>query len=141
LHAFLRGAHTHVQVHTRTRVVGVVWAKRVSKEREALPAGISQRSLGLIERQPELRHHLLRPRQRLTRTTAAEDDEVVSVGDDVSAEGFATPASTPVLQEPVHVDVGKQRACHALNAKDNLGVLMAQTWWILAAPHYETSWP
>jgi hypothetical protein len=37
----------------------------------------------------------------------------------VSTEGFATSASTPVLQEPVHVDVGKQWARDALNAKDN----------------------
>jgi len=51
--------------------------------------------------------------------TAAEDDKVVGVGDNMSTEGFATSASTPVLQEPVHVDVGKQWARDALNAKDN----------------------
>src|SRR5262249_44478395 len=88
-------------------------AERVAKEREALLTGISQRGLGLVERQPKLGHHPLRPRQRLTRTTAAEDDEVVSVGDNVSTEGFATTTLTPVLQEPVHVDVGQQWARHA----------------------------
>src|SRR5262249_12456859 len=50
-------------------------AERVAKEREALLTGISQRGLSLIERQPKLGHHRLRPRQRLGRTTATEDDE------------------------------------------------------------------
>ena len=59
---------------------------------------------------PSLRHHRLRPRQRLGRTTAAEDDEVVGIGDDVGTERFAASGQTPVLQEPVHVDVGEQRA-------------------------------
>jgi hypothetical protein len=49
-------------------------------------------------------------RQRLGRTTAAEDDEVVGVGDNMGTESFAASAETPVLQEPVHVDVGEQRA-------------------------------
>ena len=31
-------------------------------------------------------------------------------------------------------------ADHALNAKDNLRVLMPRTCWILAAPRYEASW-
>ena len=61
-------------------------------------------------RQPELGHHRLRPRQCLGRTTAAEDDEVVGIGDDVGMERFAASGQTPVLQEPVHVDVGQQRA-------------------------------
>ena len=39
---------------------------------------------------------------------AAEDNEVVSLGDDVSLERVATASQTPMLQEPVHVDVGQQ---------------------------------
>jgi hypothetical protein len=94
-------------------------AERVAKERKALLTGISQRGLRLIERQPELCHHFFRPRQRLGRTTAAEDDEVVGVRDDMSLEHFATSASTPVLQESIYVDVGEQRTRDALNAKGN----------------------
>src|SRR5262245_38550683 len=105
LHAFLRGARTHVQIHTRTRVVWVVRAKRVAKKGGAFPTSISQRGLGLVERQPKLSHHPLRPCQRFGRATAAKDDKVVGVGDNMSTEGFATSASTPVLQEPVHVDL------------------------------------
>src|SRR5262245_64945849 len=84
--------------------------ERVAKEREALLSGILQRGLGLVERQPQLGHHPLRPRQRLGCATAAEDDEVVGVGDDPSTERFTAAAETPVLQEPVHVDIGKQWA-------------------------------
>src|SRR5215813_9359190 len=42
--------------------------------------------------------------------TAAKDDEVVGIRDDMGTESFATTALTPVLQEPVHVDIGKQWA-------------------------------
>src|SRR5262245_59878055 len=94
-------------------------AERVAKECEAFLSGVSQRGLGLVERQPELRHRRLRARQSLGRTTAAEDDEVVGIGNDVGTECLPTTASTPVLQEPVHVDVGEQWARYALNAKDN----------------------
>ena len=37
-------------------------AERVAKEVEAFPSGISQRSFRLVDRQPELGHHRLRPR-------------------------------------------------------------------------------
>ena len=94
-------------------------AEGVAKEVEALFAGIFQRGLGLVDGQPELYHHRLCPSQRLRRATAAEDDEVIGVRDNVSAERFAASGQTPIFQEPVHVNVGEQRACDALNAKDN----------------------
>src|SRR5262249_40012719 len=94
------------------RVVGVVRAKREAKEREALLTGIFQRGFSLVDRQPKLGHHPLRPRQRLGRTTVAEDDEVVGIGDNMSAEVFTASALTPMFQEPVHVDVGEQGACN-----------------------------
>src|SRR5271165_2861574 len=61
----------------------------VAKEIEALIPGVPHRGFRLVERQPELRHHRLRPRQGLLRAAAAEDDEVVGVRDDVSPERFA----------------------------------------------------
>ena len=39
--------------------------------------------------------------------TAAEDDEVVGIGDDMGTERLVAPAQTPMLQEPVHIDVGE----------------------------------
>jgi len=42
---------------------------------------------------------------------AAENDEVIS-RDDMRPERFTTFGQPPVLQEPVHVDVGKRRACN-----------------------------
>src|SRR5208282_6488376 len=51
-------------------------AERVAKEVEALLAGVFQRGFRLVDGEPELGHHRLRPRQRPGRMTAAEDDEV-----------------------------------------------------------------
>jgi hypothetical protein len=53
--------------------------------------------------------------------SAAEDDEVVGVMDDVRAEGLAASRKTPMLQEAVHLNHGEQwavdpalrRAAHA----------------------------
>ena len=42
--------------------------------------------------------------------SAAEDDEVVGVIDDVGAESLAASAATPMLQETVHVDHGEHWA-------------------------------
>src|SRR4029077_19441349 len=63
-----------------------------------------------FEWSPEPRHHSLRPRQSLRRMSAAENDEVVSIRDDVCTERFPTSGQPAALQEPVHVDVGKHRA-------------------------------
>src|SRR5262249_22473450 len=107
------------------RVVGVVRAKRVAKEVEAFLTGIPQRGFRLVDRQPELGHYPLRPRQRLGRTTAAKDDEAVGIGDDMGTERLATTASTPVLQEPVHVDMGEQWARDAALRRAALVLLAA----------------
>src|ERR1700692_3710202 len=94
-------------------------AERVAEEVEAFLSGVSQRSFRLVDRQPELGHHRLRPRQCLRRTTAAEDNEVVGIGDDVSMERLVASSQTPMLQEPVHVDVGQQWTCDSPYAKGN----------------------
>src|SRR3954449_5285735 len=85
-------------------------SERVSEEVEAFHSCVLQRGFHLVERQPELRHHYFCPRQGLSRTSLAEDNEVVGVVDDVRAERLAAAAATPMPQEAVHVDVGKQRA-------------------------------
>ena len=41
--------------------------------------------------------------------STAENDEVVGIRDDVSTERFPASGQPPVLQEPVHVDVGEQK--------------------------------
>src|SRR5258708_1744179 len=88
-------------------------AERVTKELEALLPGIFERGLRLVQCQPELRHHRLCPRQRLRRAAAAEDDEVISVRNDVRSERFTASGEPPMLQEPIHVHVGQQRADNA----------------------------
>ena len=42
--------------------------------------------------------------------SAAENDEVVGIRDDVCMERYPASGQPPVLQEPVHVDVGEHRA-------------------------------
>src|SRR5580692_1633 len=41
--------------------------------------------------------------------TAAEDNEVIGVRDDLRPERFTASGQPPMLQEPVHVQVGQQR--------------------------------
>ena len=106
-HALLRRARPEIPVAI---LAIAVRAERVAKEVEALAPSVANRGLRLVEGEPEPGHHLPRPRQGLGRVTAAEDDEVVGIGDDVGPIGDAPSARTPVLQEAVHVEVGQQRA-------------------------------
>ena len=53
----------------------------------------AQRGLCLVEREPELGHHRLRPRQSLSRASATEDDEVVSIRDTCEWNASAHPVS------------------------------------------------
>src|ERR1700730_526764 len=106
LHALLGRACAQIPTAT---VGKVAWSQRIAKEIEAFPPGVLHRGFRLVECQPEFRHHRLRPRQRLFRMSAAEDDKVVGVRDDMCAEHFATSTETPMLQEPVHVNHGEQR--------------------------------
>ena len=85
----------------------------VSEEVEAVRSGIFHRGFCLVESQPKLRHHHLRPRQSLSRRLLAEDNEVISIVDDVRPEGLAAIGKSPMLEEAIHVDVGKQRAGYA----------------------------
>jgi hypothetical protein len=67
-----------------------MWSERVSKKPETLPPSVLQRGFGLVDCQPEPRHHDLCPRQRFSRASATEDDEVISIGDDVRTKSFLT---------------------------------------------------
>jgi hypothetical protein len=57
--------------------------------------------------------------------TAAEDDEVIGIRDDMSVERFAAARQTPIFQEPVHVDGGEQGACNSTLGRAALGSLAA----------------
>ena len=94
-HAFLGRGRPQIPTTTISKVA---WAEGVAKEIEAFASSVFQRSFRLVDRQPELRHHRRRPRQRLRRVSAAEDDEVVGVIDDVGAESLAASAATPMLE-------------------------------------------
>jgi len=70
------------------------------------------------------------------------DDIVVRVAHDNHVTGGASlpPLVDPLIIDMMEIDVRQERACHALNAKDNLCVLMSRTCWILAAPRCEARW-
>ena len=51
-------------------------------------------------------HHLAGPFARLRRMSAAEDHEVIGVVDDDRFVRLSFPRLPPMLQEPVHVQVG-----------------------------------
>jgi hypothetical protein len=109
LHAFLRRTCAQIPM---TILPVMVRAEAIAKEVEALVPGIPDYGLRLVEGKPELGHYQPRPRQCLIRKSAAEDDEVVGIGDDMSSVGFTSSSAPPVLEEAVHVDVGEQRADH-----------------------------
>src|SRR5262249_57379350 len=77
-----------------------VRSERVAQEVEAFLPSILQRGLGFVECQPKPPHHSLRPRQGLSRTSTAEDDEVVGIRDDVRSERFPPPPPPPPLPPP-----------------------------------------
>jgi hypothetical protein len=97
----------------------MVRAEAIAKEFEAFVPGVPDYGLRLVEGKPELGHHHPRPRQCLIRKSAAEDDEVVGIGDDMSSVGFTSSSAPPVLEEAVHVDVSQQRTDDAPYAKGN----------------------
>ena len=86
----------------------MAWSQRVAKKIEAFSPSIFHRGFRPVERQPECHHHCSCPRRRLLRMTAAENDEVIGIGNDMRMECFTASAQTPMLQESVHVDDGKQ---------------------------------
>jgi hypothetical protein len=54
-----------------------------------------------------------------TATGRTADDKVIGVVDDVCPERLIAAGEPPMLEEPVHVDIGQQRARHSPNAKGN----------------------
>src|SRR5689334_25403577 len=88
----------------------MVWPKRISKKVEPFVPNVSDRGLCLVERQPQPVHHLSRPRLGLVRMSAAENDEVIGIGDDMGSIGCVPSALSPVLQEAVHVEVSQHWA-------------------------------
>src|SRR6266853_5937018 len=86
--------------------------KSIAQEIEAFLLGIPDTGLLLVQSQAQPSHHRLRPRSRFLRFSAAEDHEIVRIIDDVRPILLSLPLSAPVLQKPVHVQVGQQRAGH-----------------------------
>src|SRR3954453_1850068 len=110
LHTLLRWARAQVPPAISRKVVR---SKRISKKVEPLVPSVPDRGLCLVQRQPQPVHHLSRPRLGLFRMFAAENDEVIGIGDDMGSIGCVPSALSPVLQEAVHVEVGQHWANHS----------------------------
>src|SRR6516165_9802896 len=103
--ALLRRAGPEIPPAVLREIVG---SEAVAEEVETLLACITQAGLRLVELEPQTAHDLCRPRLRLRRATAAEDDEVVCVVDHMRLELAPLLGQPPVLEKAVHVDVGEQ---------------------------------
>lgn len=77
-HAFLGRSRAKIPPSPIAEAAG---SERVPKKVKAFQSGILHRGFSLVERQPKLDHHRFRPRQCLLRVAAAENDEVVGIGD------------------------------------------------------------
>ncbi len=96
------------------------------------PEGVSQKikplfsclldaGLRFVQRESNPGHHTPRPIQRLGRTTATENHEIIGVVDHLGLENLTPSGDPPVLQKTVHVQVGEQGTDDSPYAKGNLG--------------------
>src|SRR3954468_7485259 len=110
LHALRRRAGPQIPV---TILPEVVRPEAVAQEVEVFLPRITHGSLRFVDGEPKPGHDLPRPRQRLCRVSAAEDDEVVGIVHDMRFVGVTTALVTPVPEKAVHVSVSQQRAGHS----------------------------
>ena len=80
-----------------------MWPKRVTQEMKALLACCFDAGLRFVQSKAEPRHHPARPIQRLRRMSAAENHEIIGVGDHLRSERLALSGDPPVLEESVHI--------------------------------------
>ena len=114
--------------HTRRAAIVYIRQSHPSQV-EAFLLGIPNTGLLLVQSQAQPGHHRLRPLSCLLCFSAAEDHEGVRIIDDVRPILLALPLSAPVLQKPVHIQVGQQRTGHP-----TLGCALA-----LTARHFPVS--
>src|SRR5258706_7545400 len=88
-------------------------SKRVPQKVEALCASLFDAGLCLVQRELDPLHHTTRPIQRLFRTTAAENHEIIGVVHDSGSEHLTPTGDPPILQKTVHIQVCEQRTDHS----------------------------
>src|SRR5579871_1929638 len=82
--------------------------ERVSEKVKPLCACLFGAGLRFVQRKSNPSHHTPRPIQRLHRTTATEDHEIIGIVDDLGLKNLTPSGDPPVLQKTVHVQVGEQ---------------------------------
>ena len=93
--------------------------ERVSEEVKLLCTPPLDAGLRFVQRESNPGHHTPRPIQRLCRTTATENHEIIGVVDHLSLENFTPSGDPPVLQKTVHIQVGEQGTNDSPYAKGN----------------------
>lgn len=83
-----------------------VRAESLAEGVEPFITGFLQRGIRLVGGNAARGHHA--PRLSLRRATAAEDHEVIGVGDYVGTIGLCPVLDTPKLQKAIDVQVGEQ---------------------------------
>ena len=86
--------------------------ERVSQKIKLLSPCLLDAGLHLVQRESDPGHHTSRPIQRLFRTTATEDHEIIGVVDHLGSKHPTPSSDPPVLQKTVHIQVGEQRTDH-----------------------------
>ena len=83
-------------------------ARRASCQ-AASAVDLADSCLLLVHREPQLAHDLAQSLQRpLGVALPAQDHEIISVGDEASAEAALKPELLPPQHEPAHVEVRQQ---------------------------------
>ena len=108
-----------------TRPRRVTQPNRVTQEVHTLLRHAAQARLGLVHRQPQLRHHQSHHPHRFVGGAAATDHEIIGIVDDVSVKAFLVPQCLPTQNEPTHINIRQQwREWRPLRAAPSL-VLVA----------------
>ena len=118
-HTFLRRTSSKIPM----AILPIVMRpERITKKVEAFFARWFDARFRFVQSEPQLSHDTARPIQCLLRFVATQDHKIISVVHDMGLKTLLLPAHPPVLQETVHVQVGKHGADYSTDAKDNLVV-------------------
>src|SRR5215470_156089 len=100
---------TSSEIPMTIRLVAM-WPERVTQKTKAFFARCPDASLRFIQSEAKSHHHAARPIQCLCRMPAAENHEIICVGDHLSAKSLALSGDPPVLEKAVHIEVREHGA-------------------------------
>ena len=87
-----------------------MWAERIAQKIKAFFARLLDAGLRFIQNKSQSCDYLTRPIQCLNRFPAAQDHEIVRIGDHMSLELLSPLGVPPTLQQTVDIQVSEQWA-------------------------------